>query len=407
MRSRVMTSAVVLAAASALVLTGCGSSGGGGGKKTGGLGGGGGSSSSKAGGAGGGSGKTYKIGFQGALSGDNKQLGINEVNAFNLAIEEANASGKYKFKIAGVPSDDAGANNQAPAAAAKLIQDPTVLGVVGPSFSGPTTATGAKYAQASMALISPSATNETLTTSGFTTFHRIVPTDGVEGLATADYLAKKFKTVFVVDDKSTYGAGVGVVVRKELAKKGVKVTSEGIAPTSDYSAVAQKVESSKAAAMYYAGYDAQAGLVAKALKAVGYKGYEISGNGGKSSVFTTTAGAAGDGYYFACGCLDATTAPAAAAFTKAYQTKFNTPPSTYSPEAFDATNALIDAISTAASSGTPTRQTVETAVNNLNFQGITTTVKFQKSGEVAQATVNLYVQKGGKIVLLGDISKQS
>ena len=40
-----------------------------------------------------------------------------------------------------------------------------------------------------MALISPSATNATLTSQGFTTFHRIVPTDGVEGKATADFLA--------------------------------------------------------------------------------------------------------------------------------------------------------------------------------------------------------------------------
>jgi hypothetical protein len=33
-------------------------------------------------------------------------------------------------------------------------------------------------------------------------------------------------------------------------------------------------------------------------------------------------------------------------------------------------------------------------------------VKFQSNGEVAQATVNLYVQKAGTITLLGDITKQ-
>ena len=74
-------------------------------------------------------------------------------------------------------------------AAAALIQDPAVVGVIGPSFSGATTAVGAKYAQAGIAMISPSATNATLTSQGFTTFHRIVPTDGIEGKATADYLA--------------------------------------------------------------------------------------------------------------------------------------------------------------------------------------------------------------------------
>ena len=37
-----------------------------------------------------GGGQTYKIAFQGPLSGDNAQLGINEVNGVELAIEQAN-----------------------------------------------------------------------------------------------------------------------------------------------------------------------------------------------------------------------------------------------------------------------------------------------------------------------------
>jgi branched-chain amino acid transport system substrate-binding protein len=410
-RTRALTTVAVLATAGALALAGCSSSGTG---KTanssapaGGLGGGGATSGST---GGGGAETTYKIGFQGVLSGDSKQLGINEINAVKVAVAQANADPSLGFKVALVSSDDGGANNLAPAAAAKLIQDQTIVGVVGPSFSGPTTATGKKYAQADLALISPSATNETLTSSGFTTFHRIVPTDGVEGIATADYLATKYKSVFVIDDKSTYGAGVGQVVRAELKKKHVSVTSQSIAPTTDYSAIAQLVANSKDQAMYYGGYDAQAGLLAKALNAVNYKGFEISGNGAKSSVFVTTAGKAGVGYYFACGCLDATTAPDAKAFTAAYTKMFNTPPSTYSPEAYDATNAMIQAIKAAKAAGSVTRASVETAVNNLDYKGITTTVKFQKNGEVAQATVNLYKMETTNpntgIVLLGDIKTQ-
>jgi branched-chain amino acid transport system substrate-binding protein len=351
-------------------------------------------------------GQTYKIGFEGALTGDNKQLGINEVNSVNLAVNQANATGKYPFKLAVLQADDGGVNNLAPAAAATLLQDPQVVGVVGPAFSGPTTATAKKYGQAGMALISPSATNADLTSSGFTTFHRIVPTDAVEGIATADYLAKKFKSVFVIDDTSTYGKGVADVVAKELSKKGVKVKRQALAPTSDYSAIAQDVASSHDQAMYYGGYDAQAGLLAKALQGAGYKGFEISGNGAKSSIFTSAAGSAGNGYYFACGCLDATTAPAAVAFNKAYVAAYKTPPSTYSPEAYDATNAMIEAIKTAAASGPVTRAAVEKAVNALDYPGITTTIKFQPNGEVTQATVNLYEQVAGKINFLGNISDQ-
>jgi branched-chain amino acid transport system substrate-binding protein len=352
--------------------------------------------------------KTYKIGWQGPLSGDNQQLGINEINGAKLAVDQANAKGDLGFKLVLVESDDGGVADKAPAAAAKLIQDPAILGVVGPAFSGPTSATGKTYAAANMGMISGSATNATLTSSGFTTFHRVVPTDGVEGTQAADWLAKKFKKVFVVDDTTTYGKGVGDVVAKEVKAKGSTVLRQSVPQnTQDYGAIAQKVTASGAQALFYGGYDAQAALFAKALVASGYKGLKITGNGGKSSVFTSGAGAAGNGWYFSCGCQDATTAPEAKEFTAAYQKMFNTAPSTYSPECFDATNAMIEAIKAAAAKGTPTRKSVEDAINALDYKGITTQVKFAPNGEVAAATVNLYQQKEGKIIMLGKIQDQS
>lgn len=398
MRNRMLTTVAVVVTASAVALSGCSSS-----KKkdSGGLGGGGSSGGTAAG-------QTFKIGFQGALSGDNQQLGINEINSVNLAVQQANAKGDLKFKLAVLKSDDTGTADKAPAAATALIQDPAVVGVVGPIFSGPTSATGKTYAAAGMGLISPSATNADLTSSGFTTFHRIVPTDGVEGAAAADYLAKKFKNVFVVDDTTVYGKGVADVVEKGLKSAGVKTERQGVPQnTQDYGAISQTVKSSGATAMFYGGYDAQAALFAKALQSSGFAGLKMTGNGGKSTVFTSGSGAAGNGWYFSCGCQDATTAPEAKDFNAAYTAAYSTPPSTYSPEAYDATNAMISAISAAAATGAVTRQSVETAINALDYKGITTQVKFQPNGEVAQATVNLYQQKAGKIVELGDIKDQS
>ena len=280
MQKKVMTTLVAVGAVGAMVLSACSSS-----KKTGGLSGSG--ASASGGGSCNGTGTTYKIGYEGPLTGDNKQLGINMINAVNLAVSQANAAKNLCFQLAVLQSDDLGTAAGAPAAEAALAQDSAVVGVIGPAFSGPTAAVGKKYAAAGIALISPSATNATLTSQGFTTFHRIVPTDGIEGKATADYLATKYKKIFVVDDTSTYGAGVAQVVVAELKAKGIAVDTQSIAPTTDYSAVATKVAGSGDDAMYYGGYDAQAGLLAKALQAASYKGFEISGNGGKSSVFTS------------------------------------------------------------------------------------------------------------------------
>jgi branched-chain amino acid transport system substrate-binding protein len=352
--------------------------------------------------------QTYKIGFQGALSGDNQQLGINEINAVDLAIKQANDSGKLPFKLVVVRSDDGGTADKSPAAAAALLQDNAVVGVVGPIFSGPTKAVGTTYAQAGMALISPSATNPTLTSSGFTTFHRVAPPDSVEAPQAADWLAKKAKKVFVLDDTTEYGKGAADGVRKELAAKGITPTNQSVAKgTQDYGAVAQAVVSSGADAMFYGGYDADGALLAKALVSAGFKGIAMGGNGVKSSVFTQNSGTAGDGWYFSCGCLDATVAPQAKDFAAAYKKAYNTDASTYSPEAYDATNAMIQAIKAAQSSGQVTRESVEKAVNALNYKGITTTVKFEPNGEVQQQVINLYQQKTGKVLLVGDIQKAS
>jgi branched-chain amino acid transport system substrate-binding protein len=352
--------------------------------------------------------KSYKIAFQGPLSGDNQQLGINEVNAVELAVDQANASGNLGFKLSLFKSDDVGLADKAPAAAAAILQDNSIVGVIGPSFSGATKAVGKTYADAGMAVISPSATNGKLTSLGFSTFHRVVPPDSVEGQQVADWMAKKAKKVFVVDDLSDYGKGVADDVQKELKAKGVTVVRQGVdSKTTDYGAISQTVKSSGAQTMFYGGYDAQAALFARALKSAGYAGVTVTGNGGKSSVFTKGAGSAGDGWYFSCGCLDATVAPEAKSFETAYKAKFNTPSSTYSPEAYDATNAMISVLKALASKGDITRKAVEEGVNSLDFKGITTTIKFETNGEVQQQVINLYQQKNGVIGLIGDIKSQS
>jgi branched-chain amino acid transport system substrate-binding protein len=400
-RSRKMTTTLILATATAVAVAGCGSS-----KSSsgGGLG-------TAASGTTTATAKTYDIGFEGPLSGANAQLGINEEYGVELAVAQANASTTLGFKVKLVTADDQGDPAKAPAAATQLVQDVNLMGEIGPSFSGATLAVGKIYGAAGVAMLTPSATNATLQSQGFTTFHRIVPNDNVEGSQGADWLSRRgIKKLFVLQDLSAYGKGVGDTVAKEAKAKGIDVTEQGLDGTStkNYNPIAQTITASGATAMFYGGYDAQAALLAKALKSAGFKGLTVGGNGIKSSVFTKSSGSAGYGWYMTCGCQDATVAPQSKSFAAAYQTMFKTPPSTYSPEAFDATNALIQAIKTAGASGAATRAAVETAVSAIDFTGITTTVKFQADGDLLSSveTVNLYKDENGNIVELGNIQDQ-
>lgn len=396
MRTRPMAKLAAIGLVGALALTGCGSSDK---KSDGGLSGGGGSKSSD----------SYTIAFQGPLSGDNQQLGINEVNGAGLAIEEANKDGSLGFKVKLLKADDGGVPEKAPAAAAQVIQDSAVMGVVGPSFSGPSQAVGKKYGDAGLAIVNPSASRGDLQDQGFTTWHRVMPNDNAEGAAAAEWLAKKAKKVIVVSDKSAYGDGVAKSVAEGLKTNGSTVVTQpaDATTTKDYGPIAQTINQSGADAVFYAGYDAQGAQLAKALKGVGYKGLRMSGNGVKSSVFTDGAKADGEGWYLSCGCQDATVAPESKAFAAAYQAKFNTPASTYSPEAYDATNIVIQAIKTAKEAGEVTRQSVNDAVNKIDYKGITGQIKFGDNGDPpeGEGVVNLFQVKDGKIVSLGDITK--
>ena len=345
--------AVPLVVAGSLVLAACGNSTSGSGSAAG-------SSSSSGGGLGGGSGSgaTYKIAFEGPLSGDNQQLGINEVNAAQLAIDQANATGDLGFKLKLVKADDQGDPARRRPPPRRCCRTPPCSAwsarrsPVPPRRSARPTARPAwpdhhavgdqRHAEpAGLHHLPPDRPDRQRRG------HRRPPT-GWPGRATRRSSSSTTSptTARVSPTRSP----------SELKAKGVTVSAGGATPRPpDYGAIAQTVAASGAQAMFYGGYDAQAALLAKALQAAGYNGVR-SGNGGKSSVFTKGAGAAGDGWYFTCGCSDATTAPGGQGLHRGVQAKFNTAPSTYSPEAYDATNAMIQAIKTAAKGGTPTRQ---------------------------------------------------
>lgn len=365
-------------------------------------------SNNDGGGGGGNDKKTYAIAYQGPLSGDNAQLGINMDNAVQVAIKQANEKGDLPFKLKFEHSDDVGDPAQAPTAATKLIDNEQVVAVVGPAFSGATKAAEPLFSEANLISVSPSATNPTLTSQGFKTFVRVVPPDDAQGEEAANYLAKtvKAKTVYSVDDKSEYGTGLSGVVEPALKAAGVTVTHESIPPTKDYTTIAQKVAASNADALYYSGYFAEFALFTKALKAVGYKGTQMSGDGSNDNQYIVQAGAANaEGTLFSCPCADATVDPKAKDFAAAYKAMFNADPGTYSPEAYDATNAIIAAMKGLGND--ITREKMVDAVKKIDYAGITKQVKFEPNGEVAGKTIFIYQVKGGKRTVLGTTAELS
>jgi branched-chain amino acid transport system substrate-binding protein len=348
------------------------------------------------------SGGTIKVGFQGPLSGDNQQLGINAVDGMKVAIDQANKTAGLPYKLELVTSDDMGSPDQGPTAAQQLV-DKGVVAVVGPMFSGATKASEPVFCQNGVLSVSPSATNPALTSLGFSNFVRVIAPDTVQGKAVADYIVKtqKAKKVFSLDDKSEYGTGLSSALEPQLRTDGAQVVHDGINPTKDYTSEATKVVGENPDVLYYSGYYAEFALLAKALKAKGFKGKIMSGDGSNDDQYIAQAGAdVANGSYLSCACGDANSDPKAKNFVSQYAAiNANAKPGTYSGEAYDATNALVEVLKGLGANAD--RATALDAFKKVNFTGLTKQVVFQPNGEVQGDAVYIYQVTNGQRKVLG------
>jgi len=366
------------------------------------------------------SGKTFTIAYQGPLSGGNAQLGINMVGGVQLAINQANAGttfGKLPFKLAFQKEDDQGTPTAAPAAVAKVLQISNLIAVVGPAFSGATRASEPTYSQAGVATVSPSATAPDLATSGWNNFFRVVADDNSQGPSDAQYLAKglNVKTVYVVDDASAYAAGLskafvgaassnGLTVKKHDTAPGTTQCQAGSGNVQQYGPEAQKIVSSGAEAVFYAGYYCDFALLSKSLHTAGFHGKLMSDDGSKDPNYIKQAGkAVAEGTYVSCACQDTISSSAFTSFASGYQQLTGQAPGTYSAEAYDAANAIISVMKAKGAGVTKADIISGLHASGFSYQGITKNVTFQQNGNVAGNAVYMYVVKNGAIKQLGSV----
>jgi len=376
---------VAAAAASALVLSACGGDD---------------NSSSGSGGSSGGGSAT--IGFMGAQTGPNAQLGINISNGVELALEQHNAkSGVTQVKL--IKYDAQGDPTQATNQAKKALTD-KVVGIVGPAFSGESKTAVPILDEAGIPNVSPSATAVSLAQNGWKTWHRVLANDDVQGPGAADFLAKTVgaKTVAVIDDQSEYGKGLADAVRKQLAADSVKVAvNDSINPdASSFSSTVNKVKPANVDAVYFGGYYSAAGKLVKQLRDGGVQGTFMSGDGTLDAQFITGGGAAANGALLTCTCSSAvgSTDPAVQKFATDYKAKFNVDPATYSAEGFDATNAILQAID----AGKTSSSDINDFVSSIDFKGVSKQIKFDSKGELANDLLFITEVKDGKLAFLGD-----
>lgn len=334
-----------------------------------------------------------KIGFFGALTGDAANLGQNIQNGAKLAIDQYNAKNP-SCKVTLASYDSQGDPAQAPALAQKAVDDKTVIGIVGPAFSGESKAADPLFNEAGLVSISASATNPALAQNGWKTFFRVLGNDASQGPAAAKYISGILgaKKVVVVDDASEYGKGLADIVKKDLGSA-VVATDTIQQKQTDFSPTVTKIRSSGADAVFFGGYYAEAGLIKKQMTDAGVKATFVAADGVKDAGFVTAAGkAAAEGTIVTCPCLPPD--KAGGTFYADYKKAFNAEPATYGAEAFDAATILLDGIA----AGKTTRADMVSFVASYDKAGVTKQLKFDDKGEPSQVAIWAYKVQGGQIV---------
>lgn len=336
------------------------------------------------------------IAYVGAETGPNAQLGINIFNGIQLAINQHNTANKgcqvgfKKFDTEGDPNKATGPVTQA-------VNEADIVGVVGLPFSGESKATGNIFEQQGLVHITPSATNPALTQNGWKTFFRGLGNDAVQGPAAAKFLTDKLqaKKVYLVQDDSDYGIGLGTTTSKALGSALVG-TDKVTTGQKDFSAVISKILNAKPDAVYYSGYYAEGAPFDQQLVNKGYTGTFVGPDGVKDDQFIKLAGDASSNAYFTCPCIPGELIPS---FESAYKSLANAEPGTYSIEGYDATTVLLSGID----KGNTTRAKLVDFVKNYDADGLSKHYKWDSTGELQAPTVYGYKVEGGKIVPIGTI----
>ncbi|TIN31917.1 MAG: branched-chain amino acid ABC transporter substrate-binding protein [Mesorhizobium sp.] len=239
------------------------------------------------------------VGVGGPITGPGASFGAQLQKGAEQAAADINAAGGINGeKIVLEIGDDVSDPKQGISVANKFVAD-GVKYVIGHFNSGVAIPTSEVYAENGILMITPSATNPTLTERGLWNTFRASSRDDQQGKIAGDYIASNFKgaKVAIVHDKTPYGQGLATEIKKNLNADGVKeVMFEGVnVGEKDFSALIAKMKEAGATVVYFGGVYTEAGLIMRQLADQGLKASFMSGDGIVSSELASIAGDAVNG----------------------------------------------------------------------------------------------------------------
>ena len=333
-----------------------------------------------------------KIGILGSLTGPHAVHGDDIKNGVLAAIEVMNPEMGALGPVTLQPMDDASDPRQAVAAANKLINEKAAA-VIGYGSSDTIPAAEPLMA-AKIFLILPASTNEKVTESGHKFMYRTCGRDDDQSKAAVKFMADhlKAKTVYLVDDKTTYSQGLADNVEKLCAGASLKVlghehVNQG---DKDFSAVLTKVKAAKPDVFYVSLQNsAAAAPMLIQVARMGIKTKILAQDAVYHPQLMELAKKDAEGVFLTFGYTDKET-PSYKKFAEAYKKLGE--PGAYSAYAYDSAVAYLKAVK--AAGGTDPEK-VKAELMKLDFAGASKQIKYKENGDSGSNYV-IQVVKDGK-----------
>jgi branched-chain amino acid transport system substrate-binding protein len=201
------------------------------------------------------------------LSGFQANGGQTVLGGVRLAAEEINRNGGLLgYRVVVRPLDDESDSDVAVAQVdevqAALNRGETVLGVIGHLNSGQTLAAMELYRAMDIVVVTPTASEQSLTTRGYTNFFRVNANDSVQAAVAAGFLVNSLsaRRVAVIHNDTEYGQGLAASVVQELEARGASAVirlqvAEG---QSTFPTEIERLQQEEFDAIFYAGYEIEA-----------------------------------------------------------------------------------------------------------------------------------------------------
>lgn len=349
---------------------------------------------------------TVKIGIMAPFTGPAASIGTEQLNWAKLAVEDFNAATGWNVEV--VEADTELDPAKAVTVAESLVADADVYGVVGPAGSQEVEATQQLFKDARLVHISGSATRPSLTTTGFDTFFRTVPTDAAQGPTVGNFIAQQLgvTSLFVIDDQTSYSVGLADEATTAFEENGgtiagrESVTQDDV----DFSALVTKIKATDAGAIFFPGQLASQGaLLAKQMQEQGVTAI-LFGADGFQSVDDFIVGAAGatEGAYVSAFAPDIHNIEASADVVARYTEEYGEF-GTFGPPTYVATLVVLEAFQRAFDSDAGlTRESVLAEVANTDQEWTIMggPMAFDENGDVLNGSSYIFQVQGDNFVFV-------